>query len=157
MSRWVESVERRIAAPVDRIYALVGDPARHKDFDGSGSLVKAFDISSPVRPLSRGDWFSMDMDLRGKYAMTSTVVEAVPGERFAWQARPHKDCAKWRFMFGGRIWRYEFEPDGDTTLVRESWDLSEEPLRGFVVLGRRPAREAMRRSLDRIAALTESE
>jgi hypothetical protein len=59
-------------------------------------------------------------------------------------------------VFGGRIWRYEFEPDGDGTLVRESWDLSEEPLRVVVALGRWAARGAMRRTLDRMAELVES-
>src|SRR6266545_2765593 len=93
MSRWVVSVERRIAAPAERMYALVADPLQHKDIDGSGSL-----------------------------------VEPAPGRRFAWQSRSHEDSVKWRLLFGGRIWRYEFEPDGDGTLVRESWDLSEEPL-----------------------------
>jgi hypothetical protein len=102
------------------MYALVADPVRHKDIDGSGSLIEAVDISSPGRPLGLGDHFSMRMNLRGKYTMTSTVVEAVPGKRFAWQSRPHADSVKWRFMFSGRIWRYEFEPDGDVTLVRES-------------------------------------
>lgn len=157
MSRWVESVERRIAAPADRLYALVADPVRHKDIDGSGGLVEAIDISSPDRPLGLGDHFGMKMDLRGKYVMTSTVIEAVPGKRFAWQSRPHNDSVKWRLVFGGRIWRYEFEPDGDTTLVRESWDLSEEPLRVIVILGRSAARGVMRRTLDRMAALVEGE
>ncbi len=156
MSRWVVSVERRIAAPADRMYALVADPLRHKDIDGSGSLVEPIDISSPVRPLGLGDHFGMRMDLRGEYVMTSTVIEAVPGRRFAWQSRPHEDSVKWRLVFGGRIWRYEFEPDGDGTLVRESWDLSEEPLRVVVTLGRWAARGAMRRTLDRLAGLVES-
>ncbi|WP_328453245.1 SRPBCC family protein [Amycolatopsis sp. NBC_00438] len=156
MSRWVVSVERRIAAPADRVYALVADPLRHKDIDGSGSLVEAIDVSSPGRPLGLGDHFGMRMDLRGKYVMTSTVIEAVPGRRFAWQSRPHEDSVKWRLVFGGRIWRYEFEPAGDGTLVRESWDLSEEPLRVVVAGGRWAARAAMRRTLDRMAGLVES-
>ncbi|NBH12156.1 SRPBCC family protein [Amycolatopsis sp. SID8362] len=157
MSYWVQSVERRITAPADRIYALIADPVRHKDFDGSGTLVEAVEVSSSVRPLGAGDWFSMTMDFHGKYTMTSTVVEAVPGERFAWQCKPHAHSSKWRFIFGGRIWRYELESDGDTTLVRETWDLREERLRMLVVVGRRQVRVAMRRTLDRIAALLEAE
>lgn len=157
MSRWVESVERRVAAPADRLYSLVADPARHREIDGSDMLVEALKIHSTVRPLVLGDRFDMAMDNRGKYVMTSTVVEASPGERFAWQSRPHKDSSRWRRMFGGRIWRYEFQPDGDGTLVRESWDLSEEPLRVVVVAGRSAAREAMRRTLDRMAALVGSD
>jgi hypothetical protein len=88
--------------------------------------------------------------------MTSTVIEAVPGRRFAWQSRPHKDSARWRFVFGGRIWRYEFEPEGDATLVRESWDLKEEPLRVLLFPLRSVACKSMRKSLDRMAELVES-
>ncbi|SDF31243.1 Uncharacterized conserved protein YndB, AHSA1/START domain [Lentzea fradiae] len=155
MSRWVLSVERRIAAPADEIYAVVADPDRHRDFDGSDALRGVAEASSPARPLVVGDHFSMNMDLRGQYVMTSTVVEAEPGRRFAWQSRPHKSSARWRSAFGGRIWRYELEPDGGTTLVRESWDLTEEPLRVVVGLGRPVARDAMTASLERLARLVE--
>ncbi|WP_051791667.1 SRPBCC family protein [Amycolatopsis jejuensis] len=154
MPRWVESVERRIAASTDELYLLVANPVRHKDIDGSGALVGVTEVSTTGRPLGVGDTFSVAMDLRGKYTMTSTVIEAVPGRRFAWQSRPHRDSARWRFLFGGRILRYEFEPDGDHTLVRESWDLSEEPLRLLLFGFRRTARGSMRRTLDRMAALT---
>jgi uncharacterized protein YndB with AHSA1/START domain len=155
MSRWVASVERRITAPAEQLYALVSDPVRHKDFDGSGSVVGVTETSAPHDSLGVGDEFGMDMDLRGKYVMTSTVIEAVPGRRFAWQSRPHRDSARWRLIFGGRIWRYEFEPDGDTTLVRESWDLSEEPLRAIMFGYQGTTRKIMNKSLERIAAICE--
>jgi uncharacterized protein YndB with AHSA1/START domain len=157
MSHWVESVERRIAAPANQLYALVADPERHREFDGSGGLVHAIEVSTPDRPLGVGDEFGMKMNLRGRYVMTNTVIEAVPDRRFAWQSRPHKDSVKWRlFVFGGRIWRYEFEPEGDTTLVRESWDLSEERLRVVIIRFRFLARKVMHRSLELMAALVES-
>jgi activator of Hsp90 ATPase-like protein len=156
MSRWVESVERRIAAPADHLYRLVAVPARHRDFDGSGGVRDAVDVSTTERPLRVGDTFDMTMDLRGEYTMTSTVVEAVANRRFAWQSRPHRDSARWRLVFGGRIWRYEFAQEGDTTLVRESWDLNEEPLRPLMVPFRSLARRDMLRSLELMAALAES-
>ncbi|MHB1497462.1 MAG: hypothetical protein ACYCXN_06065, partial [Acidimicrobiales bacterium] len=31
-------VSRRIEAPADRIFAILADPVRHLDFDGSGML-----------------------------------------------------------------------------------------------------------------------
>ena len=37
----VESVERVIAAPPEKIFDLLADPARHHDIDGSGSVVIA--------------------------------------------------------------------------------------------------------------------
>jgi len=156
MSRWGESVERRIVAPVEQLYALVADPVWHKDFDGSGALVPPVEIGTAERPLGVGDRFGMKMDFRGKYTMTSTVVEAGSDRRFAWQSRPHVDSSQWRFAFGGRIWRYEFEADGDVTLVRESWHLSEEPLRPLMILFLSEVRKNMRLSLDMMAALVGS-
>jgi hypothetical protein len=37
-SRDTESVERTIPAPADAIFALLADPSRHPDIDGSGSV-----------------------------------------------------------------------------------------------------------------------
>lgn len=156
MSRWVESVERVIAAPAERLYPLVADPARHKDIDGSGTVLKAIELATPGTLLTVGEEFGMDMDFGGKYSMTSTVIEAEPYTRFAWQSRPHKQSAKWRFIFGGRIWRYEFESVAGGTLVRESWDLSKEPLRMVVIGYRSTTRRNMQRTLERMAALVET-
>ena len=156
MSRWTESVERRITASPDRLYDLVADPTRHPDLDGSGSVVEAIEVSTAERPLGVGDQFTMSMNLRGRYSMTSTVVEAVRHSRFAWQSYPHRDSSRWRSAFGGRIWRYEFEPvDDGATLVRETWDLGEEPLRALLIMFRGTTRNIMIRSLERMAAIAE--
>ena len=40
-NRDVVSVERVIAAPPEAIFAVLADPRRHKDFDGSGSVGEA--------------------------------------------------------------------------------------------------------------------
>ena len=37
----VVTVERVIAAPAEAIFALLVDPDRHRDIDGSGTVVKA--------------------------------------------------------------------------------------------------------------------
>jgi hypothetical protein len=55
--------------------------------------------------------------------MVNTVVEFEPDRRIAWQTRPPGIFAK---LFGGRIWRYELEPVDGGTLVRETWDISQE-------------------------------
>src|SRR5215471_7457775 len=39
--RDTESVERVIHAPADAIFALLADPSRHKEIDGSGSVREA--------------------------------------------------------------------------------------------------------------------
>jgi uncharacterized protein YndB with AHSA1/START domain len=147
MSRWVETVERVIPAPPERIFALVADPRRHQDINGNDTVRDAFDV--PER-LSLGATFGMNMDFNGAYSMTSTVIEYDEPRRIAWQSRPPADSAKWRHMFGGRIWRYELEPVDGGTRVRESWDLSEEGLRWIVIGYRRKTRDNMTRTLERI-------
>jgi uncharacterized protein YndB with AHSA1/START domain len=146
----VETVERVIPAPADRIFDLVADPRRHKDIDGSGTVRDATDL--PDR-LSSGATFGMNMEFGGAYSMTSTVIEFEPGRRIAWQSRPPHGSTWWRHAFGGRIWRYELEPVDGGTCVRESWDLSQEPLRPLVWGYRRKTRSNMAKTLERIEKL----
>src|ERR1700710_229790 len=130
MTRWVETVERTIAAPPEKIFELVADPRRHKDIDGSGTVRDAREL--PER-LELGSKFGMDMDFGGPYSMTSTIIEFEEGRRIAWQSYPHANSKKWRHIFGGRIWRYELEPVTGGTLVKESWDLTQETWRIAVI------------------------
>jgi uncharacterized protein YndB with AHSA1/START domain len=150
----VETVERVIPAPADRIFQLISDPRRHQDIDGSGTVRDATDL--PER-LSLGATFGMNMEYGGSYTMTSTVIEFEHGRRIAWQSRPPRDAARWRHWFGGRIWRYELEPAASGTLVRESWDLSEERLRTLVRGYRRKTRSNMTATLERIEHLVTAE
>src|SRR5947208_15262999 len=62
--------------------------------------------------------------LRVPYSSVSEVSDSDDGTCIAWQTRP--PGAVLASMFGGRIWRYELEPTVDGTLVRESWDVSQE-------------------------------
>jgi uncharacterized protein YndB with AHSA1/START domain len=150
MSRWVETVERVIPAPPERIFQLVADPRRHKDIDGSGTVRDATDLPET---LALGATFGMNMQYGGAYSMRSTVIDYEEGRRIAWQSRPPGDSARWRHVFGGRIWRYELEPVDGGTRVRESWDLSEERLRWLVIGYRRKTRTNMTATLERIEHL----
>jgi len=150
MAGWVETVERVIPAPPERIFDLLADPRRHKDISGNDTVRDAFD--APER-LSRGATFGMNMDFGGPYTMTSTVIEYDDNRRIAWQSRPPAAAARWRHVFGGRIWRYELEPVDGGTRVRESWDISHEGLRWLVRGYRRKTRANMAASLERIERL----
>jgi hypothetical protein len=55
--------------------------------------------------------------------MVSTVIEYEENRRIAWQTHGPTRIGK---HVGGRIWRYELEPVDGGTLVRESWDISQE-------------------------------
>jgi uncharacterized protein YndB with AHSA1/START domain len=153
-SRDVVSVERVIAAPADRIFELLADPSRHHDIDGSGSVRDA--KKSPKR-LAMGAQFGMSMHLGINYSMTNEVIEFDDGKRIAWQTRSAGNF-QGKF-FGGRIWRYELEPADGGTLVRESWDISQEkgPIKGLLGIKRSKdhTREAMEKTLVNIARLTE--
>jgi uncharacterized protein YndB with AHSA1/START domain len=140
------SVERVIDAPAERIFALLADPRRHREIDGSGTVRDAVD--GPPR-LALGAVFGMNMRIGGPYQMTNTVVEFEQDRRIAWQPRPTNSLAA--KAIGGRIWRYELEPVEGGTRVRETWDIRQEKvpplLWGMAPLTRR----SMRRTLERLA------
>lgn len=120
------TVERRIAAPPEAIFALVADANRHQDIDGSGTVREA--KGSP-EPLRQGSTFGMAMKWGVPYSMVNTVIDFEPNRRIAWQTRGPGPLGK---VVGGRIWRYDLEPTDDGTLVRETWDISQEsPLSRF--------------------------
>jgi len=147
-SPYLVSVERVIPAPADRIFAIISDPARHHDFDGSGTVRDAKNL--PAEPLHLGSQFGMHMKQGLPYSMVSTVVEFEPDRRLAWQTRPPGALGK---LFGGRIWRYELEPADGGTLVRETWDITEERGKQLVRGAARHTRTSMEQTLERLAAL----
>ena len=150
MSKDVETVERVIPAPPEKIFALLKDANRHKDFDGSGTVR---DAHGDPAPLTLGAKFGMNMKLGMPYSMVSTVVEYDENRRIAWQPRPAYPIAN--KLAGGRIWRYELEPVKGGTLVRESWDIRQEAAltRPAVRPARGRTREAMEKTLERLEQL----
>jgi len=82
--------------------------------------------------LSLGSTFGMSMKLGIGYSMVNTVTEFEENRRIAWQARPPGFMGRFT---GGRIWRYELEPVEGGTLVRESWDVSQDHQRFLLKLG----------------------
>jgi hypothetical protein len=149
----VVSVERVIAASPSELFAIVADATRHPEIDGSGSLVKPKAGSSSQ--LKLGATFGMSMKAGVPYSMSNTVVEFEQDRRLAWQAVLSGFLG--RFL-GGRVWRYEFEPVEGGTLVRESWDISQDKQSKFLRKGKLPsqAAESMTTTLARLATLTES-
>lgn len=147
----VETVERFIPAAPERIFALLADAARHRDLDGSGTVRGA---QGEPEPLVLGSRFRTSMRIVVPYTMVNTVVEFEPDRRIAWQPRPAYPLVD--RLIGGRIWRYELEPVEGGTLVRESWDISQEAVPALVRPLRRQVREAMEKSLERLEGLVTS-
>ena len=142
------NVERVVPAPPERVFDLLADPRRHREIDGSGTLVQA--VEGPER-LFPGAVFGMDMRIGGPYRMTNTVVEFEEGRRIAWQPRPAN--ALFSKAIGGRVYRYELTPVEDGTLVRETWDISQERVPPLLWSLRPLVRLSMERTLERIATV----
>ncbi|HTQ19439.1 SRPBCC family protein [Mycobacterium sp.] len=148
------SVERVINASPDKVFALLADAGKHASFDGSDSLNHATQESEP---LSKGSKFGMAMRGRKEtlfipYRTTNTVIEYEPDRRIAWQTTSMGG------LVGGRIWRYELSPADGGTLVRESWDVSQDKQKWMITSGSMPklTEDGMRATLERIAKLLES-
>ncbi len=154
------SVERVINASPGDVFALIADAAKHATFDGSGTVhhcVPAGRVAEPSQPLTLGSKFGMSMRGRPEtlflpYRTTNTVIEYEPDRRIAW-----KTTAGPGGLIGGRIWRYELSPAEGGTLVRETWDVSQDRQRPMLRMGAMPkqAEDGMRATLQRIAAILE--
>jgi uncharacterized protein YndB with AHSA1/START domain len=116
----VVTVERLIPSPPEPIFDLIADPHRHPDIDGSGTVRGC---KGEHQRLVLGSTFGMSMKLGIPYSMVSTVIEFDENRVLAWQTRGPTAIGKY---VGGRIWRYELEPVEGGTLVRESWDITQE-------------------------------
>ena len=69
-----------VAAPPERVFAVLADPARHTEIDGAGMLRGIASSSGPVTGV--GDAWVMNMN--GDYQMRSEVIDFEPGQRIAW-------------------------------------------------------------------------
>jgi uncharacterized protein YndB with AHSA1/START domain len=142
----VETVERFIPAPPEAIFELLVYPHEHPRIDGSGQVREA---KGDSERLALGSKFGMKMKAGISYSMVSEVIEFEEGRRIAWQSRPPSSLGA-KFG-GGRIWRYELTPVEGGTVVRESWDISQEKIK-FIV---RPARNKTRKSMEKTLARVE--
>jgi len=83
------AVKKRIAAPADRLFQIVSNPAGHVEIDGSGMLEAAPD-ASPLTAV--GQTFDMDMDRTPlgdipnmtKYKVRNTVTQIIPDRLVEW-------------------------------------------------------------------------
>lgn len=108
----VVSASREIAAPAERIFALIADPAEQPRWDGNDNLGHA---APGQRVHAVGEVFTMT-NSRGS-VRENHVVEFVEGRRIAWRpAEPGQQPP-------GHLWRWELEPvDGGRTLVTHTYD-----------------------------------
>jgi len=104
----IKSARIRINAPAGKIFNLLANPRRHKDFDGTKTIQG--NLSGPER-LQLGSKFGMQMRLGINYKILNTVVEFQENERIAW-----RHFGRWRWIYDLR----EISPT--ETEVTETFD-----------------------------------
>lgn len=129
-----------VAAPPSEVFALLADPHRHHEFDGSGSVRAA--VSGPRR-LALGDRFGMQMKITVPYRITNEVVEFEQDRRIAW-------C-----HFAKARWRYELESVAGGTRVTETFDYGVSRFPRAIELARFPEgnRKSIRDTLRRLKTI----
>ena len=144
MTRHQVSGTAIIAAPAERIFALLTDPAEHPLIDGTGSVLAVQD-GGPER-LTLGSTFGMDMKIGAPYKILNTVVEY-----------DHNRLIAWRHFYGHR-WRWQLKPladgpDGERTEVTETFDWSTARIPLLLTLSPFPRRNrrGIEKSLERLA------
>jgi hypothetical protein len=105
--RVCRSVE--VGATTSELFAIVADPRRHPELDGSGTVVD--NLTAPAE-LTAGSRFSTKMRMFGlPYRITSTVTAFTPDTLIEWRHPV------------GHHWRWEFEQVGPSrTRVTETFD-----------------------------------
>ncbi|HET9732941.1 MAG TPA: SRPBCC family protein [Acidimicrobiales bacterium] len=127
----IVSVAKEISAPAEVVFALLADPAKHPEIDGSGMLRSA--TSSGVIS-GVGDIFTMQMhnEEMGDYEMINHVVTYEAGRCIAWEpVLLHAGRAEDKEDEGvrsGHRWSFNLAPiNAGTTVATESYDCSSAP------------------------------
>jgi len=104
----IKSARIVIQASPSTIFAILSNPKRHKEIDGSSTITE--NISGPDE-LILGSKFGMKMHLGIDYKIRNTVIEYKRDQLIAW-----RHLGQWR-------WRYELMDLGNgSTQVTESFD-----------------------------------
>jgi hypothetical protein len=133
------SVTRVVHAAPAEIFALLADPRRHHEIDGSSTVLDVLD--APPR-LYLGATFSMSMRIGARYKVRNTVCDFEESRTIAWH------------HFARFIWRYDLEDLGGATRVTESFDYDRPWAFIIIALGwPERNRAAMHRTLERLEAV----
>jgi uncharacterized protein YndB with AHSA1/START domain len=148
------SVTRDVAASPEQVFALLADPARHIDIDGSGFL-RGLAEGGPVT--GTGDTFLMNMNnpVLGDYQVRNTVATFEPNRAIGWapQLYPpdgYRDKIG-DMVTGGHTFTWHLTPSasGGTTVTQtQDWSGVRDP--GFKSIFPMVTEAMLNESLDRI-------
>jgi ligand-binding SRPBCC domain-containing protein len=152
-----DQVSAHVDAPPEAVYAVVADVTRTPEL--SPEILECTWLDGATGP-AVGARFKARNKVPNRPAWHNKPVVTVmdPGREFAF-ARTEP--------FGGTVeWRYRFEPDGDGTLVTESYEVTKPMGRvGWFIIGtlfarkdrRSDLRSGIEQTLERLRALVERE
>ena len=142
----VVTAGREIAAPADRIFELIADPAEQPRWDGNANLAEA----PPGQRVRRvGDVFTMTTT-KGS-VRENHVVEFEEGRRIAWTPAEPGGTPP------GHLWRWELEPvDAGRTLVTHTYDWTRLTDEKRLPRARGTTADNLLASIDRLATLAEA-
>ena len=143
----IVSASRDVAASAEVIFNLIADPSEQPRWDGNDNLAEA---PTGQRVRRTGDVFTMV--LTGGNVRENHIVEFEEARRIAWRpAEPGKEPP-------GHLWRWELESTGEsTTTVTHTYDWSQLTDEKRLKRARSTTPAMLQSSLDRLAALAESE
>jgi uncharacterized protein YndB with AHSA1/START domain len=139
------SVTGTVDAPVERVFALLADPDRHPDLDGSGTVLASH---THLAITEVGDVFVMEMEHpdRGRYRVENHVVRYEPDRTLAWAPAAVGQAPS------GHVWGWELESsDDDRTVVTHyhDWaDVTDPEILGRI---REVSPDAMRATIGNLA------
>lgn len=154
-----DTVSLHMQAPADTIYALVADVTRTPEF--SPEIVECRWLDGATGPAVGARFVGrnkMATPNRPSFTNKPVVTIVEPGRTFAFSRTE---------PFGGRVvWRYEFVPDGDGTLVTESYTVTKPVSRiGWLIIGglfgrkdrKADLRTGMEQTLERLRHVAEGQ
>jgi uncharacterized protein YndB with AHSA1/START domain len=145
VTQTVVSASREIAAPADKIFELVADPALQPRWDANDNLA---DARAGQRVRAVGDVFTTTLTVGSD--RTNHVVEFDEGRLIAWRPSEvgHRPP--------GHLWRWQLEPvDDSRTLVTHTYDWSQLTDENRLPRARATTEDKLQASIGRLAELAE--
>jgi uncharacterized protein YndB with AHSA1/START domain len=142
----IVSATREVAAPADRVFELIADPAVQPRWDGNENLAEA---AAGQRVHGVGEVFVMTLTKDGA-VRENHVVEFTEGRCIAWRPAEPGGTPP------GHLWRWELEPmDEGRTRVTHTYDWSRLTDENRFARARATTEDKLQASLGRLATLAE--